>query len=233
MSGDALFPIDVSLLARASEALGPRRRTWFVVGGAGTGKTTVCAEVSHRAGIPVLDMDARIYGSWHGSFDPLRHPASHAWSTAPDPLAWQLALDPDAFVAFHAAEAAEALDLLVDELGAIEPGAPLLVDGGFGRPLVLAEAVPPTRIACLSIPARLRQAVWTVAPERRGFLDVIASVSTVAGPVEAFLALGERLDEEILRDAGLTGITVLERDEDTTVAMLAARLTAALGIAGR
>jgi hypothetical protein len=231
MRDEERFPLDASLLARARTALGPRRRTWFVVGGAGTGKTTVCAEIGRRAGIPVLDMDARMYGSWHGSFDPLRHPASHAWSAAPDPLAWQLGLDPEGFLAFHAATTAEALDLLVDQFGAIEPGAPVLVDGGFGRPVVLAAAVPPARIACLSLPARLRERVWTEAEERRGFLDAVAAVPTVADPVAAFLALGARLDEEMARDATRAGIAILERDEGTTVATLAARVVTTLGIA--
>ncbi len=75
--------------------------------------------------------------------------------------------------------------------------------------------------------------MWTGSAERRGFLDVVAAVPTVAEPVTAFLALDARLDDAIVGDAARAGIPILERDEATPIATLAARLIAALGIAGR
>ena len=231
-SADAPFPVDAALLARARRILGPRPAIAYVVGGAGTGKSTVCAEVGRRAGIEVLDVDTLLYGEWFGRLDPRRHPASHAWASAPDPLAWQVSLDPDAFAAFHAATTAEALDLLADDLAARDPDLPLLVDGGFGRPAVLAAAVPPTRIVCLALPPPMRARAWTDSAERRAFLAEVAAVALPDGadPVAAFFALDDRLHEEMVRDARAAGIPVLVRTETTAVADLAGGVASALGI---
>ena len=228
------FPVDASLLRRAREVLADRPGLRFVVGGAGTGKTTVCAEIGRARHVEVLDMDARIYGRWFGRSERDRHPASHAWSTAPDPLAWQLALDPDAFAAFHAATTAEALDLLAADLAhdddGRDPARPVIVDGGFGRPIVLAEVVAPARIVCLALPEDLQGDVWTSSDERRAFLDAVAAAWGEGDPVAAFLALDRRLHREMVRDARLAGIPLLERDQASDVAELAARVVRSLGI---
>lgn len=92
-----MFPVDDVLIESTRRALARQPGLRFSVGASGTGKTTIAAAIGDRYGVGVLDTDARIYGSWHGRYDPVRHPASHAWATAPDPLGWQLALDPDAF----------------------------------------------------------------------------------------------------------------------------------------
>jgi hypothetical protein len=106
----------------------------------------VCDTIAARHGIEVLDVDERLYGRWHGAIDARRHPALAAWSGTADPLAWQLALEPGAFLSFHAALTAEGLDLLARELHGRDAGAPLLVDGGFGSVAVLAQSLG--RIAC-------------------------------------------------------------------------------------
>jgi hypothetical protein len=229
---DARFPVDDALLVRARRVLGHRPAIAFVVGGAGAGKSTVCAEIGRRTGIEVLDVDARLYGDWFGRLDARRHPAGRAWASAPDPLAWQLSLDPDAFAAFHAATTAESLDLLADDLEARDPDLPLLVDGGFGRPAVLAAGIPASRIACIALAAPLRRVVWTGDPDRRGFLDEVAATVLPDGrdPIAAFLALDDRLHEEMVRDARAVGIPVLERGAATTVDDLAGRVASALRI---
>jgi hypothetical protein len=226
------FPLDEGLVTDARAAFDGLPAVRFVVGGAGTGKSTVCAEIGRRTGIAVLDVDTVLYGDWFGRFDPRRHPAGHDWSSAPDPLAWQLSLDPDAFSAFHAASTAECLDLLAGDLAGREPGVPLLVDGGFGRPAVLARAVAADRIACLALPERLRRRVWTGSEERRAFLAEVAAtrLPADADPVAAFLDLDERLHEDAVRDARATGVAIFERDETTALGDLVARVAAGLGI---
>ena len=90
-----MFVVDDALLEAVGPELARLERLCFVLGGSGSGKSTVCAELATRHGVEVLDMDARLYGSWHGSFDPVRHPANAAWSGSPDPLAWMLRLSPE------------------------------------------------------------------------------------------------------------------------------------------
>jgi hypothetical protein len=225
-----MSPVDESLAEAARAALRERTGLRFVVGAAGTGKTTVCATIGERHRIDVLDMDARIYGAWHGRFDPVRHPASHAWSAAVDPLAWQLALEPGAYLAFQEASTAEALDLLGDEIRGTDPARPQLVDGGFGSVAVLARVVPPDRIVCLTLPPEDQARVWTATEDRRAFLATVAGVTAVADPVGRFLALDEHLAGAMARDSEACGVVVLGRSSAGGIADLAERVARALGL---
>jgi hypothetical protein len=225
-----MFPVDQSLVEAARAALCERTGLRVVVGAAGTGKTTVCATNGERHRIDVLDMDARIYGAWHGRFDPVRHPASHAWSAAVDPLAWQLALEPGAYLAFQEASTAEALDLLGDEIRGTDPARPQLVDGGFGSVAVLARVVPPDRIVCLTLPPEDQARVWTATEDRRAFLATVAGVTAVADPVGRFLALDEHLAGAMARDSEACGVVMLGRSSADGIADLAERVARALGL---
>ncbi len=225
------FAVDAILLESAADRLRAHRRLRFVLGGAGTGKSTVSAALADRHGLEILDMDARLYGSWHGRFDPARHPANHGWSSAADPLAWQVALEPEAFLAFHEAATAEALDLLADELREAGPTRPLLVDGGFGSVAVVARAVPASAAVCLALPPDLAATVWTGDEDRRGFLDVVAGVTSVDDPVARFLALDAAMTARMVADAGVAGVPVIERLRGEPVGMTAARAAQVLGLA--
>ncbi len=56
------FIINHDLLTRSRAALFRRDRLYWVVGGAGSGKTTICEALSAKFELPVYDMDAHIYG---------------------------------------------------------------------------------------------------------------------------------------------------------------------------
>jgi hypothetical protein len=225
------FDVDDALLRAARRVLGPMDRLWFLLGGSGAGKTTVGAALAARYHLEQLDMDARMYGSWHEQFDLVRHPASSAWARSPDPLAFLVRMDPDEFLAFHAASTAEALDLLAAELDGTDPGHPALVDGGFGSLGVVARVVPASRLACLSLPPDLRAGAWTDTPDRRGFLDVVASVPGIDDPAGRFLALDARLARAMDEDAEAAGVRVLVRHPGLAVDVLADAVAAHLGIA--
>jgi hypothetical protein len=227
----ACFAVDDALVQAARRVLGPMDRLWFLLGGSGAGKTTVGSALAARYDLELLDMDARMYGSWHEQFDPVRHPASSAWARSPDPLAFLVRMEPGEFLAFHAASTAEALDLLAAELDGADPGHPTLVDGGFGSLGVVARVVPVSRLACLSLPPALRAGAWTDTPDRRGFLDVVAGVPGIDDPVGRFLALDVRLALAMDEDAGAAGVRVLERQPGLGVDALADAIAAHLGIA--
>ncbi len=226
-----MFVVDDALLEAVAPELVRLERVCFVLGGSGSGKSTVCTELATRHGVEVLDMDARLYGSWHGSFDPVRHPANAAWSGSPDPLAWMLRLSPDEFLAFHAAAAAEALDLLVAEVRGRDPDLPLVVDGGFASVAIPARVVAPGRIAVLALPPAARSTAWTGSPDRRAFLDVVAGVDGVPDPVERFLALDRALSDALGHEAAAAGVRVLERRDGIAVEDVAAEVAALLRLA--
>jgi uridine kinase len=72
------FPIDSHLLTQACRALSARERLYWIVGGAGSGKTSICQALSVQCGLPVYDMDAHIYGTYHSQFTQERHPVNWA-----------------------------------------------------------------------------------------------------------------------------------------------------------
>jgi hypothetical protein len=173
-------------------------------------------------------MDARIYGSWGDRWDPDRHPATRAWLSAADPLAWQLALEPEAFLRFHAAAAVEALDLLADDLVAGRGTVPVVVDAGFGSLGVVARAAAPASIVCLVLAGATSEAVWTADADRRAFLEVVAGVERVPDPVARLLVLDAALSARMLADARGAGVAVVERaagtPPDATAREVAGRL---------
>lgn len=225
------FPVDEALLASTADRLCAHPRLRFVLGGAGTGKSSVCLYLQESIRVAVIDMDTRIYGAWGDEWDRTRHPATHAWMAAADPLAWQLALEPEAFLQFHAAATGEALDLLVEELGGIDDTDPTLVDGGFGSLAVVARAVPPASIVCLALPPGRSEAVWTADPGRREFLEMVAAVETVPDPLTRFLALDAALSERMVSDAHAAGAAVIERPRGEPVDLTADRIAEVLGLA--
>jgi hypothetical protein len=224
------FPVDEALLASAADRLRAHPRLRFVLGGAGTGKSSVCLQLHESRHVAVIDMDARLYGSWHGRFDPVRHPANHAWSSAADPLAWQVAMEPEAFLAFHEAAAAEALDLLADELRGTDPAGLLVVDGGFGSVAVVARAVPASTVVCLALPPDLVATVWTGDEKRRGFLDVVAGIPGIDDPVGRFLALDAAMSARMVADAHAAGVAVIERQGGDPVGLTLAGVAEVLGL---
>lgn len=221
---------DPTLLARVRQRLAREQRLRFVVGGAGAGKTAVVGRLAAlRPDVGVIDMDARIYGAWGDRWRLDRHPAAVAWLGAGDPLAWQLAMAPEAFLSFQAALAVEALDLLADELATLGDEW-RVVDGGFGSVDALALAVPPSRIACLAAPGADSAAVWSSSPERRAFLDVVAAVEGVEAPVERFLDLDMAMSERMRVEAERRGVAVITRGPGEPVTATTMRVMEALGI---
>ena len=62
------FTVNKTLLAQARESLQQKKKLYWIVGGAGSGKTTICKVLSEQFNIPIYDMDTHIYGSYHSRF---------------------------------------------------------------------------------------------------------------------------------------------------------------------
>jgi hypothetical protein len=227
---DALMPFSVSanLLAHSRAALWQREGLFWIVGGAGSGKTTVCEILSARFEILVYDMDAHVYGSFHARFTPERHPVNTAWTTSPDGLAWLLSMSWAEFDAFNRGALPEYVDLLREDLLAMAPGARLLVDGGICNPSLVAQVLPARRIVCLSRPGMSSEEVWTETAERASMKDELGQLANPEDAWSTFLEFDGLITSTILRECEASGITVCARGETESAEEVAARVAEAL-----
>jgi len=218
-----LFPINYDLLAQSRSALSQHHRLFWMVGASGAGKSTICRALGERLGWSVMDMDAHIYGDWHGRFDSVRHPVNRAWAEAENGLGWLLALSWEEFDAFNRAALAEYVDLLVEDLGA-QGKTGLLIDGGICNPALLAQCVPSEQIICLAVPGRSSAQVWTEDAERftmRSFMDHLPDP---AAAWAKFLDFDDRIADALLRECAAAQIPVILRGQGEAVAKTVERV---------
>lgn len=201
-----MFATDESLIARARAVLWPRRKLWRLIGGSGSGKTTISRAVAGRLGTPVYDMDEAFFGRF--LLDPARHPATTAWFTAENPLGWMLSLPWPAFDALYRASNAEMLDLLATDLDG-RPDEPLLIDGGVTHPSVLARAVPAERVICLEREEASRAREWEMAASRAEMRAAVLALPDGAAMWRRFLEYDRRMTATIGRESRENGVAIL------------------------
>jgi hypothetical protein len=227
------FQVDGVLLDRAGAALARHDALYWVVGGAGAGKTTVCRMLSAQTGLLVYDMDAHVYGDYHGRFDPPRHPVNAAWAAADDRLAWLLDMSWDEFDGFNRAALPEYLDLLAEDLGDLEPGGGLLIDGGICNPGLLAQVLSPRQIVCLSARHASSERVWEHDGERAGMKAAVGQLRDPEACWRRFLEFDRRITHGMVNESRAAGIPVVEWAEDTTVAQVVEVIVACWGLRKR
>lgn len=225
---DREFPLDLDLLTACRTALADRDLYW-VLGGGGSGKSTVCRELGERLQLDVVDMDARIYGEYHAQFSAKRHPISTQWAAAPDGLAWLLDLSWEEFDAFNRASLPEYVDLLAHELGSRDDTAPVLVDGGVWHPTLLSVALDPARIVCLRREALDPEALWSQPGERAGMRDAVMALDPSGRKWDKFLAFDARITETVLAGAEAAGVRVCAWDDSESPSEVAERVRGLLG----
>ncbi len=222
------FSVDADLLAQCRAALWHQEGLFWIVGGAGSGKTTVCEILSATLEMLVYDMDAHVYGTFHARFTPDRHPVNTAWTTSPDGLAWLLGMSWAEFDAFNRAAFPEYVDLLREDLLAMAPDGRLLVDGGISNPSLVAQVIPARRIICLSRPGMSSEEVWTETAERASMKDELGRLPNPEDAWSTFLEFDGLITGTILRECEASGITVYARDESESAEGVAARVAEAL-----
>ncbi len=220
-----MFSLDTSLLAEARPVLEKATQLAWVIGGSGSGKTTISRAISEQAGVPIFDMDAAVFGSFH--YDPIRHPATTAWFTVADPLAFTLALPWPDFDSLYRATNAEMLDLLAAALRD-RPDTPLLVDGGISHPSVLVQTLPAARIICLAGPLGHGTRQWETAESRAAMKAAILALPEGDKMWSRFLDYDRHITATLVRESRAAGIAVLSWDEETTVKDLSNRVAEAL-----
>ena len=202
------------LIDSARAVLSSRSNPRWLIGGSASGKSTIARALGARTGIAVYDMDEAVFGRFR--FDPVRHPATTAWFTAANPLAWMLSLPWAAFDALYRANNAEMLDLLADDLAG-RPDAPLLIDGGITHPSVLTQVIPAGRIVCLETDDARRRHEWATAPGRTGMKAEILALPDGPALWERFLEYDRQMTATLGRESRECGIQILGWDESHTV----------------
>jgi len=224
------FSVNADLLAAARCVLADRDRLYWIVGGAGSGKTTICQSLSARFGLPLYDMDAHIYGAYHGRFSQERHPVNTAWTSAEHGLAWLLAMSWKEFDSFNRAALAEYIDLLAEDLAAQPRDAGLLVDGGICNPVLLAEVISPRQIVGLVMPESTSIKVWEGDAERVAMKEMVTQLPDGDDAWRAFLTFDERITATIAAECRVAGIPICTRSTAEPVADVAVRVAHVLGI---
>lgn len=225
-----LFELDRTLLREAAERLAPVRGLRWVIGGACSGKSTVCRTVSRWTGVPVYDMDEHVYGRYMSRYTASRHPASTAWFKRGDGLGWVLSLPWATFDDLNRATNAEFLDLVAQDLVERYRDRPVLVDGGITHPSVLTAVVDPGRIACLSVEDAESRRIWAEDQDRAGMRRAVERLPDGASRWTTFLTFNERMSATIDREARAEGIAVYPRTSDTSLEALSRSVMKGLGL---
>jgi hypothetical protein len=223
-----VYRIDLDLLDFVRDKLARRTRLYWVLGGAGAGKTTVCKKLSAIYSIPIYDMDAHIYDTYHARFVDSRHPVNYAWSKSANGLAWLLDMSPAEFAAFNKAALVEYLDLLAADLEEVDADAPLLIDGGASTMSVLLKVLPANRMVCLLGPLPTSREVWNSSEERAAMKAMVCQLPAGEVAWEKFLDFDQAITQGLAAECREHGVAILAREKLESVEGYAARVADAL-----
>jgi hypothetical protein len=221
------FPINTALIVQAGKVLSRRERLFWIIGGAGSGKTSVCSIISALHSLPVYDMDAHIYGTYHNRFSPDRHPVNTAWSTSENGLAWLLSMPWDEFNNFNQAALPEYLDLLAGDLAETPPDSPLLIDGGITNPAMLTKVLPLHQIICLAVKPGVN--VWE-GVDRQAMKEAIFQLPEPERAWHRFLEFNNQINRTIEAECRENNIKICQPRLSASVEDLAKDVARLLGL---
>ena len=220
MSDVSMFNTNGRMLADISTILSAYKRIYWVIGGACTGKSTVCKAISAQKNIAPYDMDEHIYGTYTGLYTVARHPAIKTWFSAANPLEWALSLSWDAFNSLNRAATVEYLDLFAKDAKRNPTQTKLLVDGGVTHPSILTRVIPPERIFCIKIDAERSAAIWNEDASRAPMKEAVLNLPQGEKLWRKFLDFDRLIAETIVQESRSSGIRVFDRDERISVSEL-------------
>lgn len=224
------FHVNDDLLTKARDVLTGRNRLYWIIGGACSGKSTVCQALSVAYGLPVYDMDVHIFDDYPNRCTNERHPSLTAWFTAPDPFAWMLGLPDDEFENFNRASNAEYLDLIADDLREVDEKHAVLVDGGFTNPALLAQVVDVNQVVCLETTEAASVRAWEESPDRQFMKELVLRFPNPQECWQKFLRFDRLITRTILKECRENGIRTITRDESDSANELTVQVASWFGI---
>ena len=232
-----MFIVDEVLLDKAAGILSELDSIYWIIGGACAGKSTLCLHLAETRGLQLFDMDQHVFGMYQKLYSSSRHPASHAWFSAANPLEWVLSLSTEAFDVLNRACNVEILDLfstdaalLCSDAGGGNGQQPLLVDGGLTHPSILVRAVPPERIAGLELEEPDSLDCWEALEPRRMMKETILKLPQGEAAWHRFLEFDRWITRTIADECRQHGIKVFTRNDATPVEALAAKVLEHFGV---
>ncbi len=225
-----MFQVNQALIENARRILVNRHNIYWVLGGAGAGKSTVCRFIAERCSVALYDMDQRIYDAFILRYTAQRHPATMTWLSAENPLAWALELSPEAYDTFNRAATAEYIDLLAEDLEAWLPEQAVLIDGGITHPSIAAQVLAPRQMVCLATTDEERVHLWETEEARAEMRDWIRALPQPERMWQRFLAHDAMIASVLERESRACDIAVLARRPDDSVEALAGRVAQHLGL---
>ncbi|MCP4427882.1 MAG: hypothetical protein GY803_25645 [Chloroflexi bacterium] len=216
-----MFTVNDELIGKAREILLGRKQIYWIIGGSCSGKSTISRAISKTKSIPIYDMDEHVYGAYGAKITPERHPAMHAWFSASDSFAWIMSLSWEEFDALNRATNAEYLDLLTDDLSSGRVTQPLIVDGGFTHPSVLAQVVASHRIVCLETTGKESARLWETDESRAFMKEMVLNLPDPEAMWRKFLRFDKLMAQTMNRESGENRVKLLFREEGTAVSHLA------------
>lgn len=224
------FKVDQQLLVKARSVLWKRDEIYWIIGGSCSGKSTTCRAISKATGIPVYDMDAYVFDRYFTRYSDGRHPASKAWFSAPNPLAWSLSLSWQEFDDMYAASNAEYLDLFAEDLNGEEFRGPQIIDGGITHPSVLVQVVKPERVICIDMDEETRARCWETSEDRASMKEWIGALPQPEEMWAKFLSFDKLITKTIVEESSVAGLEIFFRDREETVDGLANRIAEYFGL---
>ncbi len=223
------FKINHSLLRQAQAKLSRYKKLYWILGGSGSGKTTICQTLSGQFDMPIYDMDAHIYGTYHERFTDEKHPVNKAWAKAENGMAWLLDMSWDTFNNFHQAALPEYLDLLTEDLASINPNDGLLIDGGIWHPALLAQVLPLQQIICLTTEESSVE-IWEGNSERYAMREMFDHFHEPEVRWRKFLEFDTKITETVYEEARENKINVAARGKTENIATFSKSIARQLGL---
>lgn len=201
-------------------ALAMFEKTFWIVGGACTGKSTLASAICESMGYKLIDMDARIYGTWLSVYRADRYPENYRWIQQSNALEWALQQSDEEYLRHCERVSQEYFRLLVIELDHVKNPQRHIVDGGFSSLTAWVGDIEHRNIICLDVDRDLAVSEWNVHPKRVEFKHEILALPRGEKKWIRFLELDALISSQLVKQANIYGVPVIHARQVESVETL-------------